>query len=93
MNLKLPLFVLTGCLIASSTASADRYFISHSCSKPSKPYSFNSEWEVEAFKSEVEDYKRCISDFVEEQNDAVRSHQEVAEEAISEWNSFVKYEL
>jgi len=93
MKLKLPLFILAGCLFANSTASADSFFISHSCYKPSKPYSFNNEWEVEAFKSEVEDYKRCISDFVEEQNDAARRHQEAAEEAISEWNSFVNYEL
>ena len=66
---------------------------SHSCSKPYKPYQFDSDWELRQFQDDVEDYKRCISDFVEEQEDAVRKHQEAAQEAIDEWNSFVNYEL
>jgi hypothetical protein len=72
---------------------ADMFTPSHSCSKPYKPYQFSSDWEVRQFQDEVEDYKRCINDFVEEQEDAVRKHQEAAQEAIDEWNSFVNYEL
>jgi len=66
---------------------------SHSCSKPYKPYKFNSEWDIRQFQDDVEDYKQCISDFVEEQDDAVRKHQNAAQEAIDEWNSFVNYEF
>lgn len=73
--------------------SADIFNPSHSCSKPYKPYKFNSEWEVESFKNDVERYKSCISDFVEEQNNAVRYHSDAAEEAIEEWNNFVNLEL
>jgi hypothetical protein len=57
------------------------------------PTSFSSESDVELFKLDVEQYKRCIEDFVEEQQDAVKKHKEAAEDAIDEWNSFVSYEL
>lgn len=43
--------------------------------------------------SEVESFKQCIEDFVEEQNDASRKHQSAAEEAIDEWNNYVNHEL
>ena len=76
-----------------SSARADMFTPSHSCSKPYKPYQFTSDWEVTQFQDDVEAYKQCISDFVEEQEDAVRRHQEAAQEAIDEWNNFVNYEL
>lgn len=74
-------------------ASADMFTPSHSCSKPYKPYEFNNQYEVDNFMSEVEWFKKCIEDFVEEQNDATRNHQSAAEEAIDEWNNYVNYEL
>lgn len=77
----------------ASPVHADMFTPSHSCSKPYKPYKFNSEWDIRQFQDDVEDYKQCISDFVEEQEDAVRKHQNAAQEAIDEWNSFVNYEL
>lgn len=77
----------------STTAAADSYSPSHSCYQPSKPYEFNDQWEVDRFNNEVEEYRDCISDFVEEQNDAIRRHQTAAEEAIDDWNNFVRWEL
>jgi hypothetical protein len=77
----------------TSQLSADSYAPSPYCSKPNKPYEFTDEWELENFNDEVERYKRCISDFVDEQNNAVRQHQRAAEEAIDEWNNFVSREL
>jgi len=79
--------------LSSFEAPADRYGLSPSCSKPFKPFQFNSQWEVENFKSEVERYKRCISEFVEEQYEAINRHQQAADEAIEEWNDFVRREL
>ena len=93
MTRNIILFVLVCCLGVASSSSADMFVPSHSCSKPYKPYEFNNEWELENFKNEVEAYKQCISNFVDEQNDAVRNHQSAAEEAINEWNNFVNYEL
>ena len=72
---------------------ADRFAPSHFCSKPYKPYRFTTEWEVNSFNNQVETYKNCIEDFVTEQNTAAKKHQDAAEEAIEEWNRFVKFEL
>jgi len=80
-------------LCVALPASADSFPPSHSCRKPFKPYKFNSEWEIQQFKDEVERYKRCISDFVDEQNEEARNHQQAAEDAIEEWNRYVKFEL
>ena len=79
--------------IPSSIALTDMFTPSPSCHKPFKPFEFNSQWEYQNFMSEVENYKRCISDFVDEQNEASRRHQEAAEDAIAEWNRFVRLEL
>lgn len=90
-------------ILLSASLISDTFTPSHYCSKPSKPYkpySFSSQWELdnykndmESFYNDVETYKSCIKDFVEEQNDAVRKHNNAAEDAINEWNSFVNYEL
>jgi len=72
---------------------ADTFTPSHMCSKPYKPFEFNSQYEVDTFNEDVRRYKQCILDFVEEQNEAIRNHQNAQEEAIEEWNRFVRYEL
>lgn len=79
--------------IGSSNGFADMFAPSHSCYKPSKPYQFNSEWEVSNFKLAVDTYRNCIQDFVAEQNDAVRKHKNAAENAISDWENYVSFEL
>lgn len=73
--------------------NADMFSPSHSCSKPYKPYSFTSRWELEEYKDSIERYKSCIEEFVEEQEEAIRHHQNAAQEAIDEWNRFARYEL
>jgi hypothetical protein len=85
--------LLACCAGASLPVAADLFSLSHSCVKPYKPWQFNSEWELENFRSEVESYKRCINNFVDEQSDATRKHQDAAAQAIDEWNHFVNYEL
>ncbi|MBV2180958.1 MAG: hypothetical protein KUL86_06945 [Castellaniella sp.] len=66
---------------------------SHDCRKPYKPISFSSQLDIDLFQDEVERYKRCISDFVDEQNESIQQHRQAAQEAIDEWNQFIKYEL
>ncbi len=78
--------------VAFSTR-ADDWAPSHHCSKPVKPFRFTSEYEVESFKSEVEEYERCIDDFVRHQEEAAQAHKEAAKKAVNEWNSFVRFEL
>jgi hypothetical protein len=77
----------------SSIAAADMFRPSHYCSKPYKPFEFDSQREVDNFNDDVEDYSRCINDFVEEQTEEAQKHQRAAEDAIDEWNSFVRIEL
>jgi hypothetical protein len=72
---------------------ADSYADSPSCYRPSKPYEFTSQWEVDSFNDEVYAYKSCINDFIEEQQDGIDEHQEAINSAIEEWNNFVAYEL
>jgi|GEM_PF-667534 len=72
------------------TATADMFTPSHSCHKPYRPYQFTSEYEVSNYNSEVDSYKRCIEEFVDEQKDASNHHRDAAREAIEEWNSFAR---
>ena len=93
MNVK---FIFTAVITLSlfvMPTLADSFQPSHYCNKPYKPYQFSSDYEIQRFNQEVETYKNCMSDFIDEQNDAARKHQRAAEEAIDEWNSFVNYEL
>lgn len=88
-------FFNIGLILATISFSglADSYPDSPSCSKPYKPYEFNSQREIDNFNNDVQSYKRCISDFIDEQNEAVENHQQAASDAIDEWNRFVNYEL
>lgn len=79
--------------LTSRMVYADFFEPNHSCSKPYKPYQFNSQYEIDRFNEEVQRYKQCISDFVEKQNDAIRNHSNAADDAINDWNNFVNHEL
>ena len=59
---------------------ADYFSPGHSCSEP---YDRSDEWDVESFKD-------CIEDFVDEQNSAIRRHRQAANDAIDDWNSFAR---
>ena len=85
--------LLAGSILFTSLSYADMFEPSAYCTKPSKPYKFNNEWEVQQYLDSVNRYKRCISDFVEKQNRESQNHQETASKAIDEWNRFVKMEL
>jgi hypothetical protein len=93
MKKKLTIAGVIVLLAASMPTAADMFSPSHSCHKPYKPYKFEDQWAVDRFRQEVETYKRCISDFVDEQNEEAEKHREAAEEAIDEWNRYINYEL
>ena len=73
--------------------NADMFSPSPSCSKPYKPYEFTDQYQLDSFNDDVQRYKQCIVDFIDEQNNAIRNHQSAREEATEEWNRFVNYEL
>jgi hypothetical protein len=71
---------------------------SHTCtapySKPIKPYSFSSQWEVDQYNMEVENYNRerrefisCIEEYVDNEKNDIKRIKEKANEAINEANS------
>jgi hypothetical protein len=78
-------------IIVVTNSFADSWQPSHSCHKPFKPFRFESQWELDNFRWEVQRYKRCIEEFVEEQEEAIRNHRNAANEAVEEWNRFVRY--
>lgn len=79
--------------LASLSAQADDRDSNPSCSKPDKPDAFNSQAQLDGFNSEVQQYQRCLYDFVHEQEEAIQRHQRAANVAIDEWNDFVRMEL
>lgn len=63
--------------------SANAYVLGHSCSlwdtKPVKPYSFNSQWEIDAYNTKVrnwnsamEDYRLCINTYIADAKRAIK---------------------
>lgn len=91
--IKLQLITLLISLLIPITVLADIFSPSHSCSKPYKPYQFRDQYEVDRFNSEVKQFKKCINDFVEEQNEASKKHLQAGQDAIDDWNSYVNREL
>jgi hypothetical protein len=80
-------------LVLPAAAVADDWAPRHHCIKPVKPYQFTSEFQVRSYKDDVEEYERCIDDFVRAQKAAVEAHREAAKQAVDEWNLFVQLEL
>jgi hypothetical protein len=76
----------------STSASADKITPTHSCKQPTRPSKFKTEVEVSNYKAQIEGYRKCINDFVEEQNQAIEKHKAAANQAITEWNFFVNSE-
>lgn len=91
MKRRAPLILIL--LLGNATAHAHTMAPTPACFAPHKPYQFTSKYEVEAFQRDVEQYKRCILEFVEEQQRASQAHRRAAEEAVEEWNRFVSTEL
>ena len=73
----------------SGPAMADMFVPSHSCMAPAKPAQFNDNSEITMFNDAVTVYKKCISTFADEQNQAADAHRRAATQAIEEWNKFI----
>lgn len=83
------IIIATGLVV--DDAMAYEYVSDHSCHEPYKPYQFNTQHEVDTYNYELDEFRECIEDFVEEQNEAILEHKRVAEDAISDWNNFVRW--
>ena len=93
MSRKLVATIVGLVLVLAPTVFADYYIPSPICSKPIKPYKFNSEWEYNNYMNQVRAYQECLNIFIEEQYDAASRHMEAAENAVEEWNRFAREQL
>ncbi len=59
----------------------------HHCLKPTKPFEFRDEWEIENFKRDVSIYKDCVVEYLENADNDIRRIQEATEELINEANA------
>ncbi len=80
-------------IAVSSAAFADKITPENPCKPPRHYFKFKSQSEADKFKKQVDDYKKCISDFVEEQNREIEKHRDAANNAITEYNFFIKTEF
>ena len=71
---------------------ADMVSHSPSCSKPFRPSKITTQSEMDKFNQNVNVYKKCITDFVSQQREAAKKHQNSASNAIDEWNKYVNTE-
>ena len=73
------------------TVNADIFPPSPSCFKPSKPYTFSTQWDVDSYNSSVRRYKMCVETFIDEQKKEKDQHQQAINDVIDEWNDYVNY--
>ena len=60
---------------------------SHTCSKPYRPYEFNSQYDVDNYKYEVNSYISCIEEYLDNAKNDIKRIQEKMNEAIDEANN------
>lgn len=87
------IFFLMVLIFGAEPALADMFQPSHSCREPYKPLSFTSQFEIDMFVNEVERYKECLVEFIEDQDESIKKHQSAAEEAADDWENFKNREL
>lgn len=71
---------------------ADMFSPSNHCSKPNKPFRFTSDYEADAYNSNVKSYKYCIEEFISKQKEEIDTHRKAINDAIDEWNYFIRTE-
>ena len=89
------LIIFSGTILLAFFATplfADKITPTHHCIQPNRPSKFKNDEEVNKYKAQIEVYRKCINDFVEEQNQAIEKHKAAANQAVTEWNFFVNSE-
>jgi hypothetical protein len=71
----------------------------HKCQKPERPEYMNR-GNAQQFSQVVERYKKCISEFIEQQNALAKQHQQKAQQhnqaasdTLNEWNQFISEDI
>jgi len=93
-------FIVSFLLMAPLPTRAEVVYTSppsHNCLRPVRPLEFLSQQQKNHYIKDIKTYMNCLRQFVEEQKEAIRGHQQAiqrhkkaAEAAIEEWNDFAK---
>ncbi|MDA9557385.1 hypothetical protein N9R79_07795 [Vibrio sp.] len=84
------LILSAGLVFTTSNAHANLSTPSNYCEAPLKPQEFSSKFEVESFRSELYDYRKCVQQFIHSQQEAILNHQHARNEALEELNAYEK---
>ena len=84
--------VFIALLLSGDAVYADTALASHKCTAPMKQREFATQAQLERYKSVVELYRSCLEAFVKEQETAIETHRQAAQNAIGDWNRFVGQE-
>jgi hypothetical protein len=79
--------------LAFSSGFADTPVRSPNCEPPERPSSDAPEFMWDQFRASVENYRVCISTYVERNQSASDSHRAAANQATLFWNEFVHSSL
>ena len=85
----------TACALVLGGSNFDLLgYPSHECTKPLKPYkpfSFSSQWEVDLYNAQVDDYNwelkqylNCIDEYIENANNDIERIKEKGQEALGD---------
>lgn len=85
-------FVGSLALLVAAYAAGDTQ-VAHSCDAPVRPINDSEDITWNAFIADVDDYRECISTFVESNHAAADVHRNAANQATKDWNEFVHREL
>jgi hypothetical protein len=77
----------------SLTAQADATLPKHSCAKPEHPGRVASDNRLKQFQKEIDTYRTCITQFIDDQKKQIKNHEDAGANAIDEFNLFVKTDL
>ncbi|RYG62107.1 MAG: hypothetical protein EON60_01000 [Alphaproteobacteria bacterium] len=58
-----------------------------SCSKPFKPFSFTSQWDVDRYNNDLKRYADCVDEYMENANNDIKRIKESANDLMREVDS------
>jgi len=59
------------------------------CYPPSKPYQFNSQYEIDSFNQNVDSYINCVNDYLDNANNDIERIYEAKQDALDEANRYI----
>lgn len=75
-------------MLLPGPASAHFFAETANCRAPKKPLTFAVELDRQQFEQQVDDYRNCLENFVNRQNQAMEKHRHSAEQAAKQWRQY-----